>query len=1268
MDLAWQHFQKGRLHEAEELYLQILQTDPDQVDALHLLGVIAAQAGRNDRAVDYLSAALRLKPDFAEVHNNLGNVFINQKKFPEAVASFEEAVHLQPDFAAAHNNLGNALREQGRLAEAITSLQHARRIKPDYAAAHYNLGLVLLAQGKLADAQLSLQQAVRQRPDYAEAHNSLGAALRDLGQLAEAEASLKWALRLKPDYAEAHYNLGIVLWRQERLDAAVASNQDALRLQPDHAEAQKNLGHVRKEQGRLDDAIAAFRSAIELKPDEARFHSNLILTLNMHPEFSASAIYEECRRWNQQHAEPLRKLIQPHSNDPDHERRMRIGYVSPDFRGHPISAFVIPLLSNHDRRDCEILCYSDVARPDTLTEQTRAHADVWRSTVGLSDQQMSDLVRNDRIDILVDLAMHTVNNRLLVFARKPAPVQVSWLAYPSTTGLSTMDYRLTDPYLDPPGLFDALYSEESIRLPETFWCYDPLTEQPPVNALPAFENGGITFGCLNYFPKVNDGCLRLWARVLDAVPRSRLLLLVPRGQARDHVLATLEQEGITAHRLEFAARQPRQEYFRLYQRIDLALDPFPCNGGTTNFDAAWMGVPTVTLVGETVVGRAGFSQLCNLGLKELAAETPEQYVALAARLAADLPRLQELRATLRRRMLRSPLMDANRFARHMEQAYRQMWRRWCQQTKPAEVSTAVSPGRPSSGQGEEIARISVPQTLALAVQHYQKGDFPQAEQLFGQILQVDPGHLDAMKLLGVILHRSGRQQAAMEHIMRALKINPDFAAGHYNLGIMLREAGKLEEAAASFREAIRLQPDSAPAHVNLAEALIALPDQARRAEAVSICQQALRLKPDYAGAHYNLGLALYKLGRLEEAVSSYRETLRLKPDFAEAYNNLGAALHEQGRIEEAVSSYREAIRCNPAFTAAHANLGRSLCGVGKLEEALNSCEQAIRLNPEYVAAHFNRAICWLLLGDFERGWPEFEWRWKTEEAVPPPFPRAPWDGSSLTGRTILLHAEQGLGDTIQFVRYASLVKKRGGTVLVRCPQALVRLLSTARGIDRLIPENSPVPAFDVEAALLSLPKVFGTSLATIPAEIPYLFVDPELAEQWRRELERYPGFRIGIAWQGNPKHTNDRQRSFPLEHFAPVAGLDGVRLFSLQKGPGQEQLPRLGDRFAVVDLASRLGESADSFMDAAAVMKNLDLVITVDSAVAHLAGALGVPVWVALPVARDWRWLLEREDSPWYPTMRLFRQRRCGDWAEVFEWIAAELQGLVAIEPRLRVR
>ena len=346
-------------------------------------------------------------------------------------------------------------------------------------------------------------------------------------RLQEAEAVLRQALHHQPRSAHAHYNLGTVLWRQGRPDEAVVSYQLALREKPDYVDAHLDLGNVYKDQGRLDEAIAAYRTGLHHKPDAAYVHSNLVQTLLYHRAYGAEAILEESRRWNEQHAQPLVNFTRAHTNNTQEDRRLRVGYVSSDFRDHVDSYFTVPLFSNHDHRQFEIFCFSGVTQPDELTQRNRGYADCSRSTVRLGDQEMAELIRADEIDILVDLKMHGHDNRLRVFARKPAPVQVAWLGYPGTTGLNAMDYRLTDPHLDPPGQFDAYYSEESIRLPETFWCYDPLTEGPPVSSLPAARNRFITFGCLNSFTKVNDGCLSLWAQVLRAVPGSRFLLRAP---------------------------------------------------------------------------------------------------------------------------------------------------------------------------------------------------------------------------------------------------------------------------------------------------------------------------------------------------------------------------------------------------------------------------------------------------------------------------------------------------------------------------------------------------------------------------------------------------------------------------------------------------------------------------------------------------------------------------------------------------------------------
>jgi ADP-heptose:LPS heptosyltransferase len=415
------------------------------------------------------------------------------------------------------------------------------------------------------------------------------------------------------------------------------------------------------------------------------------------------------------------------------------------------------------------------------------------------------------------------------------------------------------------------------------------------------------------------------------------------------------------------------------------------------------------------------------------------------------------------------------------------------------------------------------------------------------------------------------------------------------------------------------------------------------------------LKPSYAEAHANLGVALCTQRNFEEAMAHCKQGLQLKPDFAEAHTALGNVLKDLGQLEEAIACCREALRLKPNLATAHTNLGIALCEQMKVEDAVASFQQALRLQPDSAEAHKSLAMTWLLMGNFEQGWPEYEWRWKCEPSMLPGFRQPLWDGFPLQGRTILVYTEQGLGDALQFIRYAALVKGRGGQVLVACPASLVPLLASCPGIDRLIPQNGPLPHFDTHAPLLSLPGIFGTSLATVPANVPYLFADDVLIDHWRQELNQTSTFKIGIAWQGSPSYRRDRFRSIPLAHFAALTRSQGVHLLSLQKGPGTEQIQEVAGRFPVPDLGSRLDETAGAFMDTAAVMKNLELVITSDTAVAHLAGALGVPVWVALPFAPDFRWLQHREDSPWYPTMRLFRQTKPGDWAEVFERMAGEL-------------
>jgi predicted O-linked N-acetylglucosamine transferase (SPINDLY family) len=652
---------------------------PNLAKANNSLGIALRNTGRLDEAVASYQQALAIEPRYAEAHSNLGNALKDQGQLDEAVASLRRALELKPDYAAAYSNLGNALSAQGRLDEALAALDRAIELRPDLAEAHNNRGSALLELARFDDAIASFGRALALKPDYAEAHCNLGNALKELGRLEPAIESYRRALELKPDFAEAHSNLGIAFKELGHLDRAIASYRRALELKPSYWGAHSSLGNAFKEVGRLDEAVACFRKAVALRPDHAPAASNLVLTLNYHPDYDAQAILAEHRWWASQYAEPLAAQIRPHANDRSTERKLRVGFLSPDFRSHPVGRLLVPLLAHRDRGQAEFIVYSDVRLPDGVTHQLQALADDWQNVVGVGDARLADQIRGDRIDILVDLALHTAHNRLLVFARKPAPVQATMLGMPATTGLATMDYRITDSYLDPPGTGDEAYTEESIRLPHCYWCFQPPEAALPVSELSARSRGFITFGCLNHFAKVSPGALTVWCSILHALPTARLVIQSPEGAHRDAVHALFRKDGIASDRVEFVAHVPRTEYFRRYQGLDLCLDPFPYNGHTSTLDSLWMGVPVITLAGSTAVGRGGMSILSNAGLPGLIARTPQEYVDFAVAWAGDQARLAALRAGLRQRMEASPLMDSRQFAADVDAAFRGMWKNWCKE-------------------------------------------------------------------------------------------------------------------------------------------------------------------------------------------------------------------------------------------------------------------------------------------------------------------------------------------------------------------------------------------------------------------------------------------------------------------------------------------------------------------------------------------------------------------------------------------------------------
>jgi tetratricopeptide (TPR) repeat protein len=533
----------------------------------------------------------------------------------------------------------------------------------------------------------------------------------------------------------------------------------------------------------------------------------------------------------------------------------------------------------------------------------------------------------------------------------------------------------------------------------------------------------------------------------------------------------------------------------------------------------------------------------------------------------------------------------------------------------------------------------------------ESGDVAGEEEQYHAVLKYAPDNLDAHFNLANLLVRLKRWDEAVISFRKSLLLKPDFAAAYNNLGAVLADLGAFQECERCYRRALHLNPGFAEAHNNLG---ILLAKLGRSGEAERCLREACTLKPGFPEAFNNLGDLLRGCGRPEEAEACCREALRLRPDYPSAQLNLGNALRERGRFEQAEVWYLKALQSNPNWAEANNNLSSLLFDLGRPEEAIARYRTALQEKPDYPDAHANLAITLLLAGQFDEGWREYEWRWRQDKNKPfvRPFRQPQWNGEETGNRVLLLHAEQGLGDTLQFCRFVPDIAA-GRRVILEVQAPLVPLLSGLPGIEKIVAAGEPLPPFDLHCPLLSIPRVLGTTLETVPAKTPYLRADPQRVSVWRQRVQELDGLRVGLVWAGNQTMTADRRRSVPLECFSLLADMAGVHFVSLQKGPAGAQTPPPG-----LGLHDWTNDLVD-FGDTAALVENLDLIISVDTAVVHLAGALGRPVWLLNRFDRCWRWLQNRDDSPWYPTLRQFRQSHPGDWLGVMHTVRAELQSCV---------
>jgi predicted O-linked N-acetylglucosamine transferase (SPINDLY family) len=754
----------------------------------------------------------------------------------------------------------------------------------------------LRLQGRLPEAEAAAREALRLDPTQAAAANHLGNALVALGRVLEADEAYGLALDLRADYAEVHNNRALSRMKRGQLCDAETDLRRAMALRPDLPEIGFNLASAIQDQGRLEEALAVYRAAVDACPHQSTGHGALLFCLSYQPNLSGEAVFAEFQRWDARHARPHTPENPTFDNDPSSERRLRIAYVSPDFGLRSARHFIEPMLAGHNRAEVEVFCYAETPNPDAATARFQSLADHWRSTVGLSDQAMADMIRADRIDVLVDLGGHTARNRLLALARKPAPVQIAhFLGHGYTSGMAAMDVFLADEALAPAGS-EALFAESVKRLDRIPIAYQPPEGLPEVAPLPALANGFVTFGHFGRTVRINDEVVAAWARILLSVPGSRLVLnhsaySDPGVKARYEAL--FAAQGVEAERLSLVFTTPQPLTWDAYGTVDIALDPFPHNAGTTTIEAMWLGAPVVTLAGRPSVGRFGVSILTAAGLTDWIAETVDDYVTLAVRMASDLPALARLRAELRVRMEASPLGDGEVLAQALEAAYRGLWREWCAASGP-----------------------SMEALIASAAGAYQRGDLNAAAADFRKAAELGDDAA-SWSNLGACLRSLGRPDEAEAALREAIRCDPALANAHANLGNVLTALGRLDEAQAAYLRGIDLQPDAVETWRSLALCRNAAEDGAG---ALAAARQAVALAPHHAAANETLASLMRKAGEPVGSLRHYQRAIAGAPGDARILSNAAVAMQDLGQFAGSESLLRQALDERPDYASGHANL------------------------------------------------------------------------------------------------------------------------------------------------------------------------------------------------------------------------------------------------------------------------------------------------------------------------------------------------------------
>ncbi len=1272
----------GRRDEAESLLRQVLAQEPWNTAAWNNLASLLAESGFAAEAEAAYRKAIVLNPGFADFHINFALFLKNAGRVVEAEASFREAIALKPNDPPTLAHLAQLLKDSGRLTDAEALFEQTLALDPSYALAHNNLGILLLDTERAPKAEAAFRKALALDPKFPEAHANLGNALKAQEHYAEAEAQYREALALRPADKNFLNNLGAVLDDLGRLGEAEVAYQQTLAVAPDFAAAYCNLGRLMQTQGRLAEAEAAYRKAVELNADftDAKLNLGLLLlTLGR---------YEEAWPWHEAR----------HFPDSKARRAMQPPFTFPQWQGEPLAGKSLAVVLEQGHGDnIQFIRYAPLIKAlgaSRLTFVQPAPLVLFLATAHGLDAITPDAVSlppHDYWCFPLSLPLHlgstldTLPNTLPYLWALPERVE-RWRPRLPASGLKVGLVWKGNPD----------HKNDANRSLPHLSALAPLWDVPGISFISLQKGQGQDEARL---PPPGQPLLHLGDDIADFADSAAIIaqldLVITVDSAAGHIAGALgkpvwvllpgvgtdwrwllEREDSPwypgAMRL---FRQPREasSWDATLREVAAALRTWsavPPEPALPLFDRSLPELPPVLLAGPAETSAAESSSAAADALLKAA---HADY--LAGRRDEAEARLRELLAddpgnTAAWNNLASLLAEAGNTA-EAEAAYRK--------------AITLNPSFPD---------------FHVNFAHFLKnaGRAGEAEAAFREAIALRPDDVNSHNHLGILLLDAGRADDAEGAFRAALALDSGFAEGSNNLGNALKAQKRLVEAEAAYREALALRPEDRQFLNNLAvflgenergteaHALLqritniapdfpdgwnnlgtALQNEERYAEAEAAYRKAIALNPDLAASHGNLANALKAQDRFDEAEAEYRVTLKLKPDDTDTLNNLAVLLGGIRRHEESRATFLRAIEIRPDFAAAWCNLGNIAREMSRTAEAEAAYRKAVELNADFTDAKLNLGLLLLTLGRYEEAWPWHEARHfpdsKARRAMQPPFTFPQWQGEPLAGKSLAVVLEQGHGDNIQFIRYAPLIKALGASRLTFVqPAPLVLFLATAHGLDAITPDAVSLPPHDYWCFPLSLPLHLGSTLDTLPNTLPYLWALPERVERWRPRLPA-SGLKVGLVWKGNPDHKNDANRSLPhLSALAPLWDVPGISFISLQKGQGQDEarLPPPGQPLL------HLGDDIADFADSAAIIAQLDLVITVDSAAGHIAGALGKPVWVLLPgVGTDWRWLLEREDSPWYPgAMRLFRQpREASSWDATLREVAAALRTWSAVPP-----